>query len=173
MRTLLVLLFGFFLLALESPLLYQLQLIYYAPDFALIVVIYLALTRPLLHGALAAFLLGFLKDGFAVGPMGMYMQILTGVYYLVKYVSSRVSLRGPWQVMLVTFCGSAISSLMFWLLSAVFDQSFSNTALVFKMLIPHALVTTPFAPIVFYVLGKFDKEPRTSASAVGGRISFD
>lgn len=166
MRTILIVFLGFAMLALESPLLYQLRLNLYAPDLALCVVVYLAMTRPLLYGALGAFVLGFFKDGFAGSPMGMYMQILTTVFYLTHYAVERVTIRTWLQVMLLTFCASAVSSTVFFLLSVVFDRNFGDTQLVLKMLIPHALVTAPFAPIVFYILQRFDKLPATSDSRV-------
>ncbi|MCA9521206.1 MAG: rod shape-determining protein MreD [Myxococcales bacterium] len=166
MRTVLVVFLGFVMLALESPLLYQLRLNFYAPDLALCVIVYLAMTRPLLYGALGAFLLGFFKDGFAGSPMGMYMQILTTAYYLTHYAVERVTIRTWLQLMLLTFCASAVSSTLFFLLSVVFDRNFAHSQLVFKMLIPHALVTAPFAPIVFYLLQRFDKLPATNETRV-------
>ena len=102
MRTLLVIFLGLLLIILESPFLGTLDARFYAPDLVLIVIVYMALTRPLLTGAIRAFFLGFLKDGFTSGPFGMYMQISVAMFYVTKLVSMHVSLRGPISLIIYT-----------------------------------------------------------------------
>ena len=151
MRSVFIVVAGFVLLTIESPLMFHMGLNFYAPDFTLILVMYLASTRPLLVGATAAFILGFLKDGFAGGPAGLYTQIMILIFYVARLVMSRVSFRSPLLLMAFAFVTSLLASVLFFLLSLLFVRDFTDYLLVFKMFLPQAIITAPFAPVVFYL----------------------
>lgn len=158
MRGLLTILLVYVLLAVESPLLYQLQLSYYAPDFALLVVLYLGMTWTTARGVAAAIVIGLLKDGFALGsPVGMYMHIAVVLFLLSHAVARQLNLRPVGLSVFAAFVASLLSSLLFLLLTLVFDRSFEQYGLIVKMMGPQGLVTAPFAPLVFLLLERLDR----------------
>lgn len=158
MRAPLTILLLFLLLALESPLLYQLELAFYAPDFALIVVLHIGMRYGAVPGVLSALVVGMFKDAYALGsPIGMYMQISVVLFLATKAISSQLDLRSVPLSMVAAFVASLLSSLLFLVLTLIFDRSFEDYQLVFKMMGPQALVTAPFAPILFLLLDRLDK----------------
>ena len=158
MRGLLTILVLFLLLALESPLLYQLNLSFYAPDFALIVILHLGMRYGTVSGVLAALVVGLFKDAYALGsPIGMFMHISVVLFLTTRAVSSQLDLRSVPLSMLAAFVASLLTSLLFLVLTLIFDRSFDDYALVFRMMGPQALVTAPFAPVLFLLLDKIDK----------------
>ncbi|MCA9514848.1 MAG: rod shape-determining protein MreD [Myxococcales bacterium] len=161
MRNLAVVLLGFFLLALLSPLLYELGVARYVPDLVLCMTIYLGLTSSFGRGLGVALLLGLLKDGFSLGsPVGMYMEI-GAIAYLVSFrLSRRLVLRGPVGAMLVSFVFSLGASIVELVLSLVFVRDFgdgeSGPGLILVSMIPQALMTAPFGIIVFWLMDRLD-----------------
>ncbi len=161
MRALAIILAGFFLLALESPLLHELNVQQYAPDIVLVMAIYIGLTSSFGVGLLLAVTLGLLKDGFAFGtPIGMYAEI-TVVATMVAYrLSRRLVVRGPVGAMLVSLVFSIGASLLELVLSLVFVRNFGSNGggagLILGSMIPQALVTAPFGIVVFWLLDRLD-----------------
>ncbi len=161
MRSIGILLLGFLLLAFESPFLHEASVSHYAPDLALCVVLYVGLTTGLASGMGVALLLGLLKDGFALSsPVGLHMEI-AAVAFLVSFrLSRRLALRGPGPLMLIAMFFSMGASLLELLLSLVFDRTFGHGAggptVILVSMIPQALATAPFAPLVFWLLDKLD-----------------
>jgi rod shape-determining protein MreD len=157
-RSIAIIVAGFLLMALESPLLQELRLSFFAPDLALIVAVWIALNMNTVPGIITCFALGFFKDGFVMGvPVGMHMEIFVIIFYVVRFVSARVQVRGMWTLMATTFIASLMASGLFALLSLLFDVAFNDFGLVARLTIPVALITAPFAPVVFYLLTSVDK----------------
>jgi len=156
-RSLAVLSVCYIVLALESPLLQELHLSFFAPDLALIAVVWIALHMNPVPGILTCFFLGYLKDGFVMGaPVGMHMEIFVAVYYVVRFLAARMRVRGMVTLIVTTFVASMMASSLFALLSLLFDSTFTDFGLIFRFMIPVALVTAPFAPVMFYILDKVD-----------------
>lgn len=152
-----LLLLAYLLLGLESPLLHQLNLSLYAPDLALVIVLYVALTMQGLTGATTAFLVGLLKDGFAMGsPVGMFTEISVLVYFTFRFMAHKVTLRGAGAQMIVTFLATLLGGGLFLLLTAVFDRAFDSYRSIVSMIVPQALITAPFAPVVFFLCSRVD-----------------
>jgi rod shape-determining protein MreD len=157
MRPPLLLLLTYLLLGLESPLLHQLNLSLYAPDLALIVVLWIAMNMSGTTGAVTAFLVGLLKDGFAMGsPVGMFTEIAVLVYFLFRFMAHKLTLRGVVPQMVVTLLGALVSGVFFVTLTAIFDRGFDSYGSILSMIVPQALITAPFAPLVFSLCGLAD-----------------
>lgn len=161
MRSAAIILVGFLLLALESPLLYDAGMAQYVPDLVLVMTVYLGLTSSFGRGLGIALVLGLLKDGFASGtPVGMYAEI-GAIAFLVSFrLSRRLVLRGPVGAMLVSLVFSIGASIVELVLSLVFVRSFgqgsSGPGLVLASMLPQALVTAPFGVVVFWLLDRLD-----------------
>ncbi|GMV39289.1 MAG: hypothetical protein AMXMBFR64_10050 [Myxococcales bacterium] len=157
MRVLLILVLTYLLLGLESPLLHQLNLSLYAPDLAILVVIWLAVNIGGLTGALVAFAIGLMKDGFALGsPVGMFTEISVLVYYLFRFLAHKVTLRGVVSQMILAFLGVLVAGVLFLLLTMIFDRGFDTYGSILSMIVPQALISAPFAPMVFWLCGFAD-----------------
>lgn len=162
MRSLAILMTAFLLLAFESPVLHRAELARYAPDIALIFVLYLGLTSRFLSGLLLALGIGLLKDAFTLStPVGMHMEILAISFLVCFRVSRRLALRGPVGVVVLTVVFSVGASLLELLLSLVFDRGFGaserSAGLILAAMLPQALVTAPFGPVVFWLLERLDQ----------------
>jgi len=150
-------LLGYLLLSLESPLLTSFHVRMYAPDPALAVVVYAAATLDFGSGIMLAAMLGLIKDGFASGvPVGLYVEIYVLIYLSCFALSRRLDYRNVVLITLVVMCGSLISSLLFFVLSAIFDRDFEQFDMIFRMALPQALITAPMGPIVSGILSYLD-----------------
>ena len=156
-RALAVLLCSYLLLAFEGPLLHQLRLSFFAPDLAVIVTLWIGLHQGPVDGALTAFFLGFMTDGFVMGaPGGVHTEIMVVVFYLSRFFAARVLVKGIGVLMVTAALTSLFASLLFLLLSLLFDRTFEAYGLVLRFMGPVALVTAPFAPVVFHLLDRLD-----------------
>jgi len=161
MRYLAIVLLGFLLLAILSPLLHQANVAQYVPDVILIMTIYIGLSSTFGRGLLVVVLLGLLKDGFAAGtPVGMYTEIGVLAFLIAFRLSRRLVLRGPVGAMLVSFTFSLGASVVELILSLVFVRDFghgsSGPGLILASMIPQALVTAPFGIVVFWLMDRLD-----------------
>jgi rod shape-determining protein MreD len=162
MRNLTILMVSFLLLAFESPLLGRVQAEAFAPDLALVVVLYVGLTSRFEAGLFLVLALGLLKDGFALGsPVGMHMELLAVAFMITFRLSRRLALRSPLGVALLTIVFSLGCGVLEILLSLVFDRDFGvgarDSELMLKAMLPQALLTAPFGPILFWLLGRVDR----------------
>ncbi len=149
LRVLAYLLLGYLLLSLESPLLTSFHIRMYAPDPTLALVVFAAASFEFTLGVILAALLGLLKDAFSSGvPLGMYVEIyvilVLGCYALTR----RLDYRNVVLITLVTLFASLLASLLFFVMSAIFDRDFEQFDLIFRMAIPQALITAPMGPII-------------------------
>ena len=156
-RALAVVMLCYLMLAVESPLLVHLQLSFFAPDLALIAVVWVALQMNTTSGVLTCFVLGFLKDGFVMGaPVGMHMEIFVIAFFVVRFFAGKLLVRGIATLIVTVALVSVLATGLFALLSLLFDPTFTDYGLVLRLVLPVALVTAPFAPIVFFLLDRVD-----------------
>jgi rod shape-determining protein MreD len=154
MRGFIVVLLTYLVLGTESPLLHRLEVSLYAPNLALVAVMFTSVVEPGLAGVVASFAIGLLHDGFSMGaPIGLHTEIAVLSFLLMRLGVRKLAVAGAVPLMLATFAMSLLSSLLFFLLSAVFDRSFDAFSMVFSVMIPNALVTAPFAPLLFPLYG--------------------
>lgn len=154
MRGIIILLVTYLTLGIESPLLHRAEISLYAPNLALVGVLFTAWSMPGLDGLLVAFLIGLLHDGFAMGPpVGMHTEISVLLFLLARLAVGKMSLQSPVVAMLVTLVASVLSTALFFGLTAIFDRQFDAYRLIFQVMVPNALVTAPFAPLLFPVYG--------------------
>ena len=138
---------------LESALLLQLGLSFHAPDLTAVAVVYLALRVGFHEGLFTVMLLGLLQDGFSMGaPVGMHVEAFVLLFLLARRLGARIVVNSPVAVMVVGFLASVLSQGAILLLTAVFDRSYAEFTQGAAGVIPNALITAPFAPVVFWVL---------------------
>ena len=161
MRGLVLVLATLLMCALESPFLYQASVAQYTPDLVLLVVMYVGLTSTFERGLGVVLLLGLMKDGFAMSsPLGMYMEISVLAFFVSYRLSRRLALRGPVAVMLIAVVFSLGASVLELGLSLIFDRSLGtgevSAGLLLHSMLPQALATAPFAPVIFWLFEKLD-----------------
>lgn len=148
-KILFLLLLAYVLFSLESPFLQSLHISLYAPEVALGLILYATFALPVHAGALFAFMLGLLRDGFSGGAMlGIHSEIYTMIFLLAVLLSKRLDFRHPFIFMLVTAVASLCSSMLFFVFSAVFDQDFEQYGLVMRLMLPQGLISAPIGPPV-------------------------
>jgi len=166
-----ILMIAFLALAFESPLLHRVSLAPFAPDIALVIVLYVGLTTRYLPGIVLAVSIGLIKDAFSMSvPVGLYMETMLIAFLLTQRLSQRLSVRGPLGVVTLTAVFCVGCSLVEIVLCLIFDQDFGvargGTGAAFTAMLPQALITAPFGPVAFWLLEKIDgfiTQPRESA----------
>jgi rod shape-determining protein MreD len=150
---------GYLMLSIESPLLTSFNIRMYAPDPALAIVVYAGAVLEFLPGIVVAVSLGLLRDGFSGGvPLGMYVEIYVLVFLACVALSRRLDYKNVILMTLAVILASLASSLLFFVLSAIFDRDFEEFDMVFRLAIPQALITAPMGPIVAGILGAIDSK---------------
>jgi len=159
LRILAYVIVSYLLLSLESPLLTSFHVRMYAPDPALACVVFAAVTLEFMPGIILCAILGLMKDGFSSGvPVGMYVEIYVLVFMACYALAWRLDYRNVVLITLIVMCASLMSSLLFFVLSAIFDRDFEEFDLIFRMAIPQALITAPMGPIVSGILSYLDRK---------------
>jgi hypothetical protein len=169
MKELLWFLVTYVLLALESPLLGQLQSHWFAPDVAMLTSLYAGGRTTQLRGILLAVVLGLVKDGLAVStPVGLYTEILVLATLMGQVLATRVDLRSPVPLMATAAGMSLGGTVLFVAFEATFHRSFDAYGDALKMAMPLALVTMLVAPAQFALLNRLSRgsESRERAGAV-------
>ncbi len=161
MRGAAILLTGFLLLALLSPLLHDAGIANYVPDVSLVICLYIGLTTSLEKAIGMALVLGLLKDGFTTGQaVGLSMEVSVLAVLLAARLSRRLVLRGPVGAMVLAFGASILASLLEIVLSLFFVRLFTEGAsgpgLIASAMVPQALVTAPFGAMLFWLLDRLD-----------------
>jgi rod shape-determining protein MreD len=161
MRGFAFLLLAFLLLALESPLLHAAGAVRYAPDLALITVVYLGLSSPLGGGMATVLGVGLLRDAFTTGtPVGLFMEIAVIIFLICQRLARRLVVRGALGSMVVVAVFSVVSAILEILLSLLFVRTFtqgtSGPGAILLAMIPQALVTAPFAALLFWLFDRVD-----------------
>ncbi|MEC9072768.1 MAG: hypothetical protein VX938_10330, partial [Myxococcota bacterium] len=152
------------------PLLHRASVAPYAPDIAMIIVLYVGLTTDYLPGIIIAVCVGLLKDAFSMSvPVGLYMETMLIAFLLTQRLSQRLSVRGPLGVVILTAVFCVGCSLVEVVLCLIFDQDFGvsrgGTGVAFAAMLPQALITAPFGPVGFWLLERIDgfiTQPRES-----------
>jgi len=147
---------AYLILGIESVILFLLDLPFHAPDLSAVIAVFLGTTMSLRMGVVTAFSIGLLQDGFTGAPVGLFTETLVILFLLARGVASKMTVAGPVAVMLVGFCASLLSQVLFLVLTGIFDQSFSGYQQGVRAMVPNALITAPFAPLVFIIYAKVD-----------------
>lgn len=162
MRGFSLLLATFLLIAFESPLLHELGVARYAPDFALIAVVYVGLSTPFARGMGTVLGIGLLRDAFTTAtPVGLYMEIAVIIFLICQRLSRRLVVRGPIGSMVVVFGFSIFAAVVEIVLSLVFIRTFmhgeSGAGPILVAMVPQAIITAPFAAVLFWVFDRLDR----------------
>src|SRR5437773_1178534 len=97
MNSVLLVVFGFFVLVLEAALGTLLPIYSFAPNLVLPIAIFLGVSAEIhiVRGVLISFALGYLLDSFCGNPMGLQTFVLTASFMLARGAGLRLFPQGP------------------------------------------------------------------------------
>ena len=142
---------GLLLLVIERFVVQLLPLGVFRPELVLPFVLDLGLhEQHRRRSLLTAFALGYLLDIFSGAPIGIHAFTMVLLLLFSQTAQLRLFLQGaPFQILL-TFCAVVISTVVIFVLRAIFERVPIGAGAVVGMLLPHAVATAVFAPLVFW-----------------------
>lgn len=120
------------------------------PSLVLPLVIFLGVHEPsMARGAVISFALGYATDLFGSAPIGLFTFTSMAVWWLARVAGLRLSAQTlPTQV----FLGLAFSlfeAAIILMLLAIFGIDPQRPVELFTIILPHALTTAAFSPLIF------------------------
>jgi rod shape-determining protein MreD len=124
MISLLLILFGFSLLVLQTALGTLIPMHGFAPNLMLPIAVYLGVSGEvhLVRGALIIFLLGYLLDSFCGNPMGLQTFVLTASFVVARGAGLRLFPEGRLFQVLLSFLIALAFGATVLALRAIFEQ---------------------------------------------------
>jgi len=118
-------------------------------DVSLVATSYLCYAFPTRRGFLTTLAMGLLVDLSTPGTLlGLHMEVLGLIFLLVRGLSGRLPLDRPLPLILVTLVAGILETLLFYLLSLLFDPGFEGRASMLLWAIPTVLTTALLAPLL-------------------------
>jgi rod shape-determining protein MreD len=127
------------------------------PNFILIFVVYLGLSKGIINAQLMGFLFGLTWDVFSTDIFGVRTVMFTVIGYLTGRFYGNFYEKKFFTQVVITFFSDAVYWLGFGLIYFIFSDnrncvfSFSILSVFLKI-----VVTAVFSPLVFYILEKID-----------------
>jgi len=157
-QTVLIMVFGFLLLVIQSTFAHLVALDLFVPNAALAIILYMGLhDYNAARGAIMSFALGYLMDAFAGSPMGLFTFVAVAVFLISKVAALRLFLQGWIFEILLTFFLSLVASGMVLLVRALFDHDFGSLLTHVKIVVSRAVATALVAPLVFRAMGWLER----------------
>jgi rod shape-determining protein MreD len=163
MISLLLILFGFSLLVLQTALGTLLPMHGFAPNLMLPIAVYLGVSAEvhLVRGALISFLLGYLLDSFCGNPMGLQTFVLTASFVVARGAGLRLFPQGGLFQVLLSFLIAIAFGATVLALRAIFEQPSvtmlgSGVGESGATLLRSAAATALVSPLVFAVTGRLE-----------------
>ena len=125
-----------------------------APDFILILVVYVSRTLHTPWGALAAFALGLLADFGSAQYLGPNAGGCLIAFAVVGLIANRVYADKVIALFVITFVCSIVKSCFALLMLYVYVNEFTFAGDVFRMVLIEALLSGLISPLVMRALGK-------------------
>jgi rod shape-determining protein MreD len=156
MNAVLLVVFGFFLLVLQTAVAMLLPMYSYAPNLLLPIAIFLGVSPevPMARGTAVGFALGYLLDSFSGSPMGLHTFVMTASFMVARGAGLRLFPQGPAFQILLSFLMAFAFGATLLALRAIFERptlaigetSLRETAL---SLVQPAIATAVVSPLVF------------------------
>jgi rod shape-determining protein MreD len=123
------------------------------PNFILILIVYLGLTRGVVYAEIIGFLFGITWDVFSTDVFGVRVVMFTTIGYLAGMINKDVNKDSIFAQFIIILLANIIYwfgfSVIYWILPSgeISHAAFITPQSIFKM-----LSTAFFAPIVFFIL---------------------
>lgn len=122
------------------------------PNLVLPVVIFLGVQEhSMVRGAFLAFALGHLVDVIGSEPMWLFTFVSVAIWWLARVFGVRLTAQTPLTRMPVVFGFAVVQSTIILILLAVFGADNRRPVEIAHTVLPNALTTALFSPIVFRI----------------------
>lgn len=173
MHSVAIIVMSFLLLVLQATFAQIVSLDMFIPSLSFPVVLYIALHNYNAgHGAVLAFIIGYMMDIFAGSPMGLHTFITVAVFLVSRVAALRLFFQGWFFEIILVFLLALMSSTMLLLIRALFDKEFGGLLIHFKTVVSRSGATALVAPLIFGITAWLDRVvPRRQRAK--GRILRD
>lgn len=141
----------------DSAILSNISFLPAVPDFLLLAVIYLSLINGRGYGATAGFISGLFWDFLSGCPFGMNCLLRSILGYFPGLFSRSVNYTGFFIPAAFGFIGTIVKVFATWVISLFFPNLIINYDIISIVFLFELACNTVLAPLVFKVLGFFEK----------------
>lgn len=135
------------------------------PNLILPLVLNLAMQEhSMARGAFLSFCLGWAIDALGGGPAFLYRFTMVAVWWLTRMLSTRMTAQTLASRIPLAFAGSLLESFIILTLLAIFGADSQRPVELSAQVLPRAITTTLFAPLIFSLATRMQLENRTQAS---------
>ncbi|MCB9547583.1 MAG: rod shape-determining protein MreD [Myxococcales bacterium] len=129
----------------------------WAPDFAVVIVLWLAVSRGWAISAfLAAAVIGLMTDGFVGSPAGIHVLQATLLVLLAGLLAERVRFRSLPGRLLLGGAGSLVSLFLLVAICRIFLGETAIGARVGSLVLPRTVLLMLVMPIAYPILDRLD-----------------
>lgn len=101
------------------------------------------------RGAALAFLLGYLADVFVAAPIGLFTFITAATFVVSRGAGVRLAAQTFLTKLALAFGFGLIEGVLIVVLTAIFGNDPARPRALVYLVLPHAISTALFAPLVF------------------------
>lgn len=101
------------------------------------------------RGAALAFLLGYLTDVFVAAPIGLFTFITVATFVVSRGAGVRLAAQTFLTKLALAFGFGLVESVLIVVLTAIFGNDPARPRALAYLVLPHAISTSLFAPLVF------------------------
>ena len=143
---------SYVLMGLAAPLFTEFELSFLAPDLAVGILLATSTFFGSIRFVFFALILGTLLDGFfPLAPLGLHMERVVLLAYATRGAIGVIPARTVPKRILLGMLMSCISDFILFLLLAIFDHSFTAYSVIFRRMLPHALITGITVPVLDFI----------------------
>ena len=168
MRTVVTLLLGIVLLLVQSSLFWLLgwiPLSGISPSLILPLLVFMGVHEfSLARGAGIACVIGYVLDLLASAPVGLFTFVSVATFVLARAAGVRLAAQHIVTQVPLAFAFSVLQSVMVLVLLAIFDANPHGVRQMVALVLPHAIGTALFSPIIFRIAAKLLQPANTSLS---------
>ena len=154
MRALLLVVFGFVLLAVQAAIATLVPMHAFAPNLMLPIALELGASADLQlsRGALVCFALGYMYDAFCGSPLGLQTFVLVATYLFARGAAVRLSPNGPMFIAMFSLFMSIVSGFLVLAMRALFEKKSGiltyDARGTLQVVVQSAIATALLAPAV-------------------------
>ncbi len=147
MRGVVIIIITFFFLLLQLVLVNRISLGSISPDFPTLIVVFLALYRPVIHGTVIGFIIGLVQDLFNPLFLGLNALIKSVLGFTVGEVAARTVPENPAFIALIFFASQIGHDLLYMVVYFSLDVG-AIISMFFTRTIPSAVYTAAVGIII-------------------------
>jgi len=130
------------------------------PSLVLPLVVFLGVHElSMARGALLAFAIGYFEDTLSGAPIGLFTFVSVALWWLARVAGVRLTAQTALPRMSLAFAFSLVEGAMVLILLAIFGDDTRRPIEVGSIVVPRAISTALFSPLVFRVAQRLRQGP--------------